>query len=84
MMGKCLDSNGREVTEWKLTMRFFLERGEMKSSSLEYWCGRGLEGSGGGNVSRGVISAYAMDWAGVSGLNVEGMCIENVERKSRR
>ena len=36
MIGKCLDSKGREVMDWKLTMRFCVERGEMKSSSLEY------------------------------------------------
>ena len=36
IMGKCLDSKGSEVTELKLTIRFFRDRGEIKSSSLEY------------------------------------------------
>ena len=46
--------------------------------------GAGLEGSGGGTVSSGVISACVIDWAGVRGLKVDGICIEKVERKYNR
>ncbi len=35
MIGKCLDSNGREVIDLKFVKSFFLERGVMKSSRRE-------------------------------------------------
>ena len=60
MIGKCLDSNGSEVRDWKFVRRFFLDRGVMKSSRREKCFGLGLAESGGGTVSRGVMSEYVI------------------------